>query len=304
MAERIVIAGGSGLIGRALTAELARSGAEVVVLSRSPGARDDLPAGARWAAWDGRTAGGWGSECEGAAAVVNLAGENVASGRWTAARKRRLRASRIHTTDAVVSAISLARRKPRVLIQASAVGYYGGRGDEELDEGSLPGEGFLPELSAAWEDASEPVETHGVRRVLLRTGIVLSSRGGALAKMLPVFRLGLGGPLGDGSQWFPWIHLTDEVAAIRFLIDREDVAGAFNLAAPEAVTNEGFSRALATALGRPCFARVPALALRLAVGEMAQVLLSGQKVRPRRLLDAGFAFRFASLEAALADLVG
>jgi uncharacterized protein (TIGR01777 family) len=301
--ERIVVAGGSGLIGRALTRELARSGAEVVVLSRAPGGGGELPAGARWASWDGRTAGGWWSECEGAAAVVNLAGENVASGRWTAARRRRLLASRIHTTDAVVSAISLARTKPRVLVQASAVGYYGARGDAGIDEDAAPGEGFLPELSQAWEAASEPVETHGVRRVLLRTGIVLARGGGALAKMLPIFRLGLGGPLGDGRQWLPWIHLADEVAAIRFLLDRQELAGPFNLAAPEPATNESFSRALARALGRPCFARVPAAALRLAVGEMAQVLLSGQKVRPRRLIEAGFAFRFPRLESALADLL-
>lgn len=300
---RVVLAGGSGLIGRALAAELVRAGVEVVVLSRSePGS--GLPAGVRVVRWDGRTAAGWAAECDGAEAVVNLAGENVASGRWTAARKRRLESSRIEPTRAVVEAIGAARVPPRALLQGSAVGYYGDGGEAGLDDWAPRGEGFLPELSERWEQASQPVEALGVRRVLLRTGIVLAREGGALAKMMLPFRLGLGGPLGSGRQWFPWIHLDDEVGAIRFLLERRELSGAFNLVAPEATTQRGFARALGRALRRPAVAAVPAPLLRLAVGEMATVLIASQFVIPARLVEAGFTFAQPELDGALDALVG
>lgn len=300
---KVILAGGSGLIGRALAAELVRAGAEVVVLTRSDNDRG-LPPGARAVRWDGRSATGWARECEGAEAVVNLAGENVADGRWTAERKRRLESSRVEPTRAIVEAVRSARVPPRALLQGSAVGFYGDGGETALDETSPRGDGFLPGLSERWEEASVPVEALGVRRVLLRTGVVLARDGGALAKMLLPFRLGFGGPLGGGRQWFPWIHLDDEVGAIRFLLERRDLAGAFNLVAPEPARQGELARALGRALRRPAIAPVPGALLRLAVGEMAEVLLAGQRVTPARLVGAGYRFAFPHLDAALADLVG
>lgn len=299
---KVILAGGSGLIGRALAAELVHAGAEVVVLTRSERA-PGVPAGARAVRWDGHSATGWAAECEGAEAIVNLAGENVGDGRWTAARKRRLESSRIEPTRAIVEAVRAARVPPRALLQGSAVGCYGDGGETPLDETSPRGEGFLPELSARWEEASAPVEALGVRRVLLRTGLVLARDGGALPKMLLPFRLGLGGPLGGGRQWFPWIHLDDEIGAIRFLLERHDLAGAFNLVAPGAVRQSDFARALGRALGRPAVAPVPGAILRLALGEMAEVLLAGQLVVPARLVEQGYRFGYPELDAALADLV-
>ena len=298
---KVVIAGGSGLIGRALAAELAAAGREIVVLSR--GRAEGLPGGARAVRWDGRTADGWAGELEGAAAVVNLAGEGIAERRWSAARKRALLDSRLAATAAVVAGLAAARRRPPVLAQASAVGYYGDRGDEGLDEDSPPGIGFLSELADAWERASAAADTLGVRRVLLRTGLVLAREGGALPAMARPFRLGVGGPLGDGRQWMPWIHVADQVGAIRFLIETAGAVGPFNLVAPAPETNAAFSRGLARALGRPCLLRAPGGALRLALGEMAGMLLGGQRLRPRRLLDAGYRFRFPTLAGALADLL-
>jgi len=299
MAGRIVLTGGSGLIGRALTEELAGEGRELLVVSRAPERVAGLPAGARAIGWEELPA-----SVDGAAAVVNLAGEPIAGGRWTEERKRRIVESRRRAADACVAALAAARARPPVLLQASAVGYYGSRGDETLAETSPPGEGFLAETTAAWEEASAGAEALGVRRVVLRTGVVLDPRGGALAKMLPPFRLGLGGPLGSGRQWMPWIHRADQTAAIRFLLDRSDLAGPFVLAAPSPVRNREFGRALGRALGRPALLPAPALALRLLFGEMAEVVLGGQRVRPGRLLAAGFAFRFPELGGALADLLG
>ena len=299
---KIVVAGGSGMLGRRLAAALAGRGWEVVVLTRSPAGGSQAP-GIRRVGWDGRGLGGWASEIDGARAVANLAGENVGGGRWTAARKRQLAASRLEPTRALVEAVGRARERPAVLLQASAVGYYGARGETMLDEQAAPGRGFLPELCRSWEAASAEVEALGVRRVLLRTGIVLAREGGALRKMLPIFRAGLGGPLGNGRQWFSWIHAADAVAAMTWLLASAELAGAVHLTAPEPVTNEGFSSALGRALGRPTLLRVPPFALRLAVGEMAEVLLAGQRVVPRRLEASGFEFRFPKLDAALADLV-
>jgi uncharacterized protein (TIGR01777 family) len=301
---RVLIAGGSGLIGRALAAELVAAGREVVVLSRSPESAASSGHGAvRTVGWDGRTPAGWLAELEGAAAVVNLAGENVGDGRWTAARKRRLASSRLEPTAAIAAAIAAARRRPAVLLQGSAVGFYGDRGEEPLDERSRPGRGFLPELCEAWEAASAPVEELGVRRALLRSAVVLARRGGALPKMARPFRLGLGAPLGSGAQRFPWIHLDDEVGAIRFLLERSELAGPFNLAAPETPTQRELSRALARALRRPLWPGVPRPVLRLLFGEMADVLLASQRVAPARLLEAGFVHRRPELGPALVDLL-
>jgi uncharacterized protein (TIGR01777 family) len=318
---RVLITGGSGLIGRAVAAPLAASGHEVVVLSRAPERVRELPAGVRAVRWDGSTAVGWEPLLAAQSAVINLAGEGIAAGRWTAERKRRIRASRVDAGRAVVEAVrqaAAAGRAPAVVLQASGVGYYGDDGDREIAEDHPPGTDeqrvprqatggaaadFLAEVSVAWEASTAEVEALGVRRAVLRTGVVLDPAGGALAKMLPIFRLGLGGPLGGGAQWLPWIHMADEVGAILFLLASSAASGPFNLCAPRPVTNRDFARALGRRLHRPSFLAAPAPALRLAVGELAEALLRSQRAVPRRLLAAGYGFRFPDLDAALADLL-
>lgn len=301
--RRILITGGSGLIGRPLTAELADAGYEVVVLSRNPERVRGLPAGARVVGWDAETPSGWGREADGALGIIHLAGENVAGGRWTDAKKQRIWKSRIHSSLAVQAAIHEAELAPRFLIQGSAVGYYGDRGDDVVTEEAPPGEGFLPQVCMEWEESTADVEDVGVRRVVARTGIVLAAEGGALPKMALPFKLYVGGPVGSGRQWMPWIHLHDQVAALRFLAEHETAAGPFNLTAPHPVTNRELSRRLADALGRPCLLPVPGFALHLLFGEMAEVLLEGQRVVPERLQTLGFDFRYPRLEEALRDLL-
>jgi uncharacterized protein len=300
---RVVITGGTGLIGRALATDLAASGRDVIVLSRSPERATDLPAGVRAVRWDGRTAQGWGHLVGAAEAVVNLAGENLAAGRWTAARRARIRESRLHAGAAVVEAIRAADEKPRLLIQASAVGYYGPRGDEELAETAPPGNDFLARLCLEWEASTAAVEGLGVRRASIRSGLVLSTHGGALPRLLLPFRFFVGGRLGTGRQWYPWIHLADEVAAIRFLIETEGADGPINLTAPRPVTNAALSATIGRVLGRPALLPTPGFALRLALGDMATVVLDGQRAVPARLLALGFRFRFTEIEAALRDLL-
>ena len=300
---RVIITGGTGLIGRALAADLASDGHEIIVLSRDPSRAGGLPAGVRAARWDGRSGSGWSALADGAGAIVNLAGENLAAGRWSDERKRRIRESRANAGRAVVEAVAAAGRKPGVVIQASAVGYYGPRGEEEVTEGTPPGGDFLARVCVAWEASTAPVEEQGVRRAIIRTGIVLSLRDGALPRLLLPFRFFVGGPLGSGRQWFPWIHLADEVAAIRFLIENEAARGPFNLAAPDVVTNATFARTVGRVLGRLAFIPIPAFALRLALGDLASTLLTGQRAVPTRLLQQGFTFRFPTPEAALRDLL-
>lgn len=301
---RVLISGGTGLIGRALTRALVDRGDEVVILSRSPQRHAaHLPQGVQLLAWDGRTPTGWGEIVNTVDAVVNLAGANIAEGRWTAARKRVIRESRLHAGHALVEAIRDATSKPHVLIQASAVGYYGPRGDEIVTEDTPPGSDFLAQLAVEWEASTREVEAWGIRRPIIRTGVVLSMEGGALPRMLPPFKLGLGGPLGSGRQWFPWIHMADEVGAILFLLDREEAHGPYNLSAPNPVRNEEFTRALGEILHRPTLFRVPAFALRLLFGEMATVLLEGQRAIPRRLLDEGYTFRYEDVRSALRALL-
>jgi hypothetical protein len=301
--QPVILAGGSGFIGRALTESLIRSNQPVLVLTRKPRGNSSRD-GIQEIAWNGKDLGPWVSSLAGAAAVVNLAGAGIADARWTSAYRREIIASRLDSTRALVAAIERVKPRPRVLVQGSAVGWYGDRGEEVCPETAAAGKGFLAELAVAWEEASEPVEALGVRRVVVRTGVVLSSAGGALQKMLPVFRLGLGGPLGSGQQWFPWIHLADEVAAIRFLMAQESLSGPFNLVAPGIVRQGEFARALGNALHRPAVLPAPAFALRWLFGEMSAVLLGGQRVEPARLLAAGFVFRFPELQGALADLLG
>ena len=301
---RIIITGGSGLIGRALTTELVRNTHEVIIISRRPERIIDLPEGARAERWDGRTAEGWYSLADGADVIVNLAGENISSGRWTDEHKHTILQSRLNAGQAVVQAVKAATCKPRVVIQASGIGYYGSRGNEEITEETPPGHDFLAELAVEWESSTSSLEALGVRRAVIRTGVVLSIEGGALPRMLLPFRFFIGGRLGSGRQWFPWIHIADEVGAIRFLIENEAASGPFNLSAPIPLTNTEFSHLLGQQLRRPALMPTPEFALRLLFGEMATALLDGQRAIPKRLLQLGFRFRFHEAGPALRNLLG
>ena len=301
--RRVLITGGSGLIGRALSAELVGNGYEVVVLSRSPERAAGLPSGVRVERWDARTAEGWGALADGAHGVVNLAGEGISAGRWTGKRKRRIRESRLNAGRAVVEAIEGAKARPAVLVQASGVGYYGPCGEEDVTESAPPGRDYLAGLAVGWETSTVGVEAMGVRRAIIRTGIVLSRDGGALPRMMLPFRFFVGGRLGSGRQWLSWVHIADEVGAIRFLLENEKARGPFNLSAPYPVTNTDFSRLLGRRMRRPAVVPTPGFLLRLALGEMAGMLLTGQKAVPRHLTQMGYAFRFADAEAALADIL-
>lgn len=300
---RIIITGGSGLIGQALTESLAADKHEVTILSRHPERVKSFPAGVKVEKWDGRSAVGWGHLANGADAIVNLAGENIAAGRWTAERKARIRRSRVNAGRAVVEAVRAATNKPQVVIQASAVGYYGPRRAEEVTEETLPGDDFLAQVCLDWERSTVPVEALGVRRVIIRTGVVLSPEDGAFPRMVLPFKLFAGGPLGNGRQYLPWIHLADEVAAIRYLIEHQTASGPYNLTAPTPLTNAKFGRVLGEILKRPAFLPTPSFALQLIFGEMSTVLLDGQRALPQRLQQMGFVFSFPEPEAAVADLL-
>lgn len=300
---RIVIPGGTGLIGRALIDSLVADGHEPVVLTRSPHDADPFPSGVSLVQWDGEHAGDWVRSLDGADAVVHLAGLNVASGFWTEERKRKIRNSRVDSSRAISAAFPLVDEPPPVLVQASAAGYYGDRDDEVLTEDTPSGDDFLASVCREWEAASASVEELGVRRPLLRTGLVLSMDDGLLPLMAMPFRIGVGGPVGSGEQWMPWIHVDDEVGAIRFLIDRDETDGPYNLSAPEPVTNEEFSRALAEALDKPCLLRAPGWAVKLLGGQLGELALVSQRMVPRQLLDAGYEFSYIDIDAALEDLV-
>ena len=299
---RVIITGGTGLIGRALTHSLINDGHEVIVLTRSP-EKANVPAGAIAERWDGRSVEGWGHWVDGADAIVNLAGAGLAASRWSTARKTLIRDSRLDAGRAVVQAVKRAEQKPEVVIQSSAVGYYGPRDDNVITEDALPGIDFLAKVCVDWEASTASVEELGVRRAILRTGVVLSANGGALPKMALPFKFFVGGPIGSGKQWLSWIHMADEVAAIRFLIENKAATGRFNLAAPNPLTNADFSRAIGKAMGRPAVMPVPAFALKLVFGELSTTLLTGQRVVPQRLQELGFTFQFSEAEEALRDLL-
>lgn len=296
---RVVVTGATGTIGTRLLAAL---DAEVTVLTRDPErARRTLNA-ARFVAWDGRAAIPP-SVFDGADVVYHLAGEPVAGGRWTAEKKKRILDSRVLGTRAVVDSIGKAGSKPN-LVSASAVGFYGSRGDELLTEASTAGAGFLPDVCRAWELEAAQAERHGVHATMLRIGIVLAREGGALHQMLPLFRAGLGGRLGRGGQWMPWIHVDDVVALFLRAGRAPALDGPVNAVAPHAVTNATFTKALAHELHRPAFLAAPELAIRLAMGELADVVLASQRVVPERAVRSGYVFRHPTIEGALADLFG
>jgi hypothetical protein len=297
---KVVVAGGSGFVGSAVARSLLDAGHAVTVLTRSAGtARARLDPRVELVEWDGHSAEAWERAIDGAGGVVNLAGESLAAQRWTQERKQQLRASRVQATAALVRAMEQASVRPPVLISASAVGYYGPRGIEPVAEDASPGHDFLAALCQEWERAARGAERLGVRVVLLRLGIVLGEGGGPLEKMIPPFRMFVGGPLGSGRQWVSWVHREDVAGLVRFGLENEAVRGPVNATAPEAVTMAAFCRALGRALHRPCWAPVPAPALRLILGEMAEMLLTGQRVEPRAALRLGYEFRFPKLDAAL-----
>jgi uncharacterized protein (TIGR01777 family) len=295
--DRVLVSGVSGPIGAALLPYLESQGARIVRLVRGP-AR-----GADQVSWDPLQPLAP-AAVSGFEAVIHLAGESV-FGRWTAARKKSIFESREQGTSHLAAALVQAQTRPRVFICASAVGFYGNRGDEILTEESASGEGFPAEICRAWEGASQIAARAGMRTANLRIGLVLSPRGGPLAQMLPLFKLGLGGRLGAGTQWSSWIHVDDIVGAIHHAIHTEFLAGPLNMVAPNPVTNREFAKTLASVLRRPALLPVPAFAARLAFGEMANdLLLSGQRVLPTKLQQSGYAFRFPDLRAALEDLLG
>ena len=302
---RVMITGATGFIGTALCRAL-HEDYELIALSRNAEvARRSIGHLAKVVRWDARTSDGWDGEADGALAIINLAGENVGSGRWNEARKSRILQSRLDAATAVVDAIKKLHSKPKVVVQASATGYYGSREDEQLDETSTPGKGFLASLCRRVEGFADQIEDLGVRCAVIRTGVVLGRDGGALAKLIMPFRFYLGGYLGSGRQWFPWISLEDAVAAIKFLIESEHLGGVFNLTAPQPVTMKEFCVTLGRILHRPAWLRVPRFVGRLALGEMAdEMLLSGQRVLPKRLLAAGFEFKYPDVEKALRAIKG
>ncbi len=304
--NRVIITGGTGLIGRMLSAELARNGYEPILLSRNPAGAHHLPMGVQAVYWDGRTEQGWGKQADGATAIVNLAGESIGIPPipWTAGKKQRIRQSRIDAGCAVTEAVKQAVHKPRVVIQASAIGFYGLHGDEPVTEESRPGADFMSRVAVAWEASTDPIESMGVRRVIIRTGLPLTLAGGVLPYLMLPFRFFVGGPLGSGQQYLSWIHMADEIGAIRFLIENESARGPFNLTAPNPVTNAEFARVLGRVMHRPAAIPAPAFAMKLAFGEMARLLLlGGQRVIPERLSQHGFKFKFIDVEAALRDLI-
>ena len=299
----VAVTGASGLVGSALVTGLTSAGHRVVRVVRGAGAAS--VAGQRLARWDPESGALEPSALAGADAVVHLAGESVAGGRWTEAKKRRIRSTRVDVTRRLAEALLRLERPPRLLVSASAVGYYGDRGSEILREDSAPGPGFLAEVCREWEAATDPAARAGIRVVRLRIGMVLSRRGGALGAMLTPFRLGAGGPVGSGVQWVSWIAIDDLVGAILHALATESLAGPVNAVAPEPVTNRELARTLGRVLRRPALLPLPAVAARLLFGQMAdELLLASARVEPARLRATGFTFRHARLEDALRHELG
>lgn len=295
---KIIVAGGTGFIGKLLVDTLTRERYEVVILTRGPSRPGKEPS-VRYIQWNPPQGGDWEKELEGSRGVVNLAGETIAAKRWTKKRRLELLESRCDATQAIARAIEKAKAKPAFLLNASAMGFYGTHESSAFAEDSGAGDDFLAKICKAWEAHAIRAEDFGVRVVRLRIGIVLEKGGGALAKMLPPFQFFLGGPLGSGRQWMSWIHLTDVVGLILFLMRREDAKGPFNVTAPQPVTMEEFARTLGKVLRRPASFRVPGLVLKILLGAMADLLLKGQKVIPQKALDLGYRFQYPDLESAL-----
>jgi uncharacterized protein (TIGR01777 family) len=305
---RVFVTGGTGLVGRRLIWRLRERRDDVLLLTRRlAAARDQFGTGCDFVEGDPTQAGPWMDRVAECDAVVNLAGENIFARRWNDEFKARLRDSRVKSTENIVQALARSPRTAdgtaRVLVNASAIGYYGPHGDEEITEESPPGNDTLAHVCVAWENAARAVEASGVRLAIVRIGVVLDRDGGALAKMLLPFKMGVGGPSGTGKQWMAWIHHADLIGILLLALDNAALTGPINATAPNPVTNHDFAKALGTALGRPAFMPTPGFALRLGLGQVAEVITTGQRVLPKRALAAGYTFRFPEVGAALADVL-
>ncbi len=305
---RVFVTGGTGLVGSVLARRLTERGDSVVLLTRRPDhAKQTADKKSTVVAGDPTQAGPWMDAINDCDAVVNLAGEGIFNRRWWSAFKQLLRDSRILSTQNVVAALAQQPRRadgsPKVLVNASAIGWYGPHGDEELTEDAIPGSDFMAELCIDWEKAATAAQQHGVRVVIVRVGVVLAQEGGALTKMLTPFKMFVGGPVGSGRQFMSWIHIDDLVGQILFALDHANVAGPLNGTAPNPVTNKEFSKALGRVLHRPSFLKTPGFVLRVALGEVANVVTKGQRVLPRKALQAGYHFEFTEVEAALRDVL-
>ena len=301
---RVLVTGASGRIGKALCDELLRRGDDVVGLTRDPAKAGKAQPQVTWHAWEPTLERPDGAAFEGVDGVVNLVGEKI-NQRWSGDAKRKIMETRRTATHNLVGAIESLATKPKVLVSQSAVGYYGNRGDETLDETSSPGQGFDAEVCVEWEKAAREVEAAGVRLAIVRTGQVMETEGGILGELLLPFKLGLGGPLAGGRQWVPWIHLSDEVGVLAWALDTESVSGVVNGTAPNPVTNKDWSKALGKALGRPAVLPIPGIAVELKFGkEFGKVAQGGQRVLPRRTEELGYAFKYPEIDGALRNLVG
>ena len=298
---KIVISGATGFIGSILTDRLWNQFHTLVLLSRRPPAEVGVPK-REWISWTPGASDEWEQALDGADGVINLAGEPIAGKRWSAAQKALLRSSRIDSTRALVNAMAKVKNKPKFFLSASAVGYYGAHGDETITENSAAGSSFLAELCVDWEAEARKAEEYGVRVAILRTGIVLDRGQGALKKMVPPFKIFMGGPLGSGNQWMPWIHIEDEIGLLMFIMENDAARGVFNGSAPNPVTMAEFSNALGEVLNRPSWASVPPSALALLAGEMADMLLTGQRALPEAGLKLGYVFKYPTLGEALQSL--
>ncbi|PLX32545.1 MAG: TIGR01777 family protein [Ignavibacteria bacterium] len=304
MAKRIIMTGATGLIGTRVLHALHKRGDNVTILTRNPErAKSTLPEDVAVLGWLTDAADDWQHAVDGADAIIHLAGESIAEERWTEDYKKRIHASRVGTARALIDAIAQAQNKPSTFVSASAVGYYGDSGDTELTEDSPAGSDFLADLCVAWEGEAQLATEHGVRVVTPRLGLVLAHNGGVLEKLKTPFKMFAGGPVGNGEQWFPWIHIDDVVGIILHAMENNQVSGALNAVAPGLVRNREFAFALGEALRRPARFSVPAFVIKLAMGELGETLLGGQRAIPARTIESQYQFRYADIKDALADLI-
>jgi len=300
---KIVISGATGFIGRPLVAYLASLGHNIVLLARK-NPSGGFPANVSVSIWDGKTVTDWGKNLDDAEVIVNLAGEPIGHKRWSDGQKKEIVESRINATKAIVKAIAMAGRRPRLLISASAVGYYGDTGESAVDESAAAGKGFLAETCVKWEKTALAASSENARVVLLRTGVVLEKDGGALARLSAPLKLFAGGPPGSGKQWVSWVHRQDVIKAIDFIINTSKLSGPINITAPEPVTMRQFYLYLAETLGRPSWVKVPEFVIKRMLGEMSEMILTSQRVLPKKLLEAGFSFTYKSVDDALKAIFG
>ncbi|MFA7227556.1 MAG: TIGR01777 family oxidoreductase [Melioribacteraceae bacterium] len=300
--KKIIVTGGTGLIGKKIAGNLIKRGDAITIFSRNPvNAQKIIPGAAEYIRWDYRL-NDWQAAIEGKDAVIHLAGESVLAGKWTDLRKKNILESRVDSTRALADAILKAQNKPRVFVSASAVGYYG-NSEVPVDEESPAGKDFLADVVSLWENESKKIDSSNIRRVNIRTGIVLDKNEGAFARMVTPYKFFVGGPIGSGKQWFPWIHIEDVAAIFIFAVDNEDVCGILNAASPGILRMNEFCGTLGTFMHRPSFFKVPPLILKIMFGEGAEVLLNGACVIPRRTLEAGFTFKYESVKRAIGDLL-